>query len=726
MDQMVPTSLLEAITVQGHLVIARGYVTRFNTIWRAIIEFTILALAIAMAISLVFLHGHFVAGTGCMDIIPPVEQTPVAVTSSAPDILQIKVMQPPPEIDHSMLSSLPAEYLLYLYWQSGLDNVFGIFDSEGLSVSPDAILSFLRPGEQVGNEGRHKSRTVEYYEFSSEAGFLALTPDARKRMGLHIATHEIEMDQECISDRLQILINYFTGHEALIGNAVLKKYAVPGSHRGRGFLHNVFTGEIWNLHEITLPEHITFSQKIDGFVTGMFIYSVLTSLLTYMVFDIFSRMFTVSRLRRIRYDFLLRDVTNYALGYIASLGLLVGLLFIAKTFLDDPFIAGELVIMLSACELAALVAARSAVSMIYFPQFVRLYTIGLLMYMHLFPLGYTQVAFFTCLLLTLHAFSHFYHAYELTSIQEIARRTLQGMPVRQSRMVRNWLTGRQMLEVLPATGPFGMQRARGLAAQAAMRQAQAHAATRGQAGSQGQQARVRLPNSQSPNPTTYSRLVAPGFVVRVTVGGSSGSSPDGATGTAGSRPQSQQSTTARPTGSSGSTATHSQFCRRSTAASGATPPTREPQEPVGPIYSLMGHPGVHFCIAPGPGGQHTFHIYDVNASEEGSIRDRYQVRLQRQDGSAFEPQIMLHRHRPPNRANIPAAANAPGPRRTERQQHQQESQPQPVHSPATTNSEEPTLISRSISSPTDRTISAPISQRLSSDGSPPVLGPTPQ
>ena len=268
--------------------------------------------------------------------------------------------------------------------------------------------------EKIGQPAANKRGVVaadtlsifEEYEFALERGFLLVGPEARRlhnitRVNLTIAEHH-----PCLGGPdVEWLLDNLLGYDTLVLNALIHRYS------GRGYVHALHTGDIydlWYIHEIKqissdLLEWSLFQVSI--LLTAIFIWFTSTMLvsITFRETQLRLLFFTASTQHHVRHGL---SVRHLLLAHLSQSFLFVlvtiGVLLCISEFLDDRLLGLLMLSIVWLTEPFSLIVLHTASSRYYFPRVFFAYLLAYLVYFFSFPFGYGYFGLFVLSLFVLH------------------------------------------------------------------------------------------------------------------------------------------------------------------------------------------------------------------------------------------------------------------------------------------------------------------------------------
>lgn len=253
-------------------------------------------------------------------------------------------------------------------------------------------------GWVVDLTNQRKSSDYEEYEFSLERGFLLIGSEARRSLNLTRYNATLARNNECLGGPFtRQLLKEFLGYETVVLNAVIQHFG------GRGYVHALQTGNIYNLNYVTeidrassdFVEAIVFEVSI--FVTSVFIWFACTSLvaMTFRETQVRLVLFTLAIQQHTNRGLPLRQLLIAHLSHsLLFILIMIGVLLCISEFLGDRLLALLVLSLVWTTEPFSLIVLRTSSSLRLFPRFFFAYLLAFHIYFFSFPFGYNYFALF--------------------------------------------------------------------------------------------------------------------------------------------------------------------------------------------------------------------------------------------------------------------------------------------------------------------------------------------
>ncbi|MDP2436200.1 MAG: hypothetical protein Q8P67_10690 [archaeon] len=315
-----------------------------------------------------------------------------------------------------------------------LDSFLSAPDSVAVANDPETTLASPHTGDAVADTSaidtalsaglptpstpRKNAEVITYifeeYEFAFERGFLLIGSESRRLHNISRANITITNQLACLAgaeeEWVPWMFDNMLGYDTFIINALIHRF------NGRGYVHALHTGEIYDLWYVTEIQAISSDPlewilfEISIVLTGIFIWFVCTMLVSLTFRETQARllMFTVSTQHHVRQGLPIRGLLLAHLSQSFLFVLItIGVLLCISEFLDDRLLGLLLLSLVWLTEPFSLIVLHTPSSQAAFPRIFFVYLLIYLIYFFSFPFGYSYFALFVLSLFVFHIMVHF-------------------------------------------------------------------------------------------------------------------------------------------------------------------------------------------------------------------------------------------------------------------------------------------------------------------------------
>ncbi|CAI5500954.1 unnamed protein product [Closterium sp. Naga37s-1] len=237
------------------------------------------------------------------------------------------------------------------------------------------------------------------FVYTEEKAYLAMSEAAKEMVGVRSVNKSIPAHNRCFGAWWKsVLVDLVVGYDTILMNSLI-------SSRGKGFLYNAHTKELYDLNlaatrgraaATSFEDVISF--KIGVVFTSVFIFFMTLLAVSFTLRETQSRMlkFTIALHHHARHRLpTFRLIAMHILESLVFIPIMIGILFVLFEFYDDQLLAFMVLTLVWLCEIFTLISCRSPLSRRFFPKFFFLFFLLFHVYFFTFTYGFSYLAFAT-------------------------------------------------------------------------------------------------------------------------------------------------------------------------------------------------------------------------------------------------------------------------------------------------------------------------------------------
>lgn len=254
------------------------------------------------------------------------------------------------------------------------------------------------------------------FRYSPERGLLLLSDSTLSLLNVSVTRVTLNSNHSCLGDPIaRFILRHLVGYDTVAVNAFAKMRRRVQSHHG--YVLSVNSRRLLNLLHadpgISTTEVRAFTRlavrlmwKCGAIITAVFIMFTTGALVAFTLKQVQVRMIKLT----IDLQVVMRSqmgygrvILRYALDALIFVPIIAGMLFFLFEFFDDQALAFAVLIITWLCEFAASGSTRHWISRYYLPRLFLCYFGAFHVYFFSFPLGFSWLAFATSLVFMVHA-----------------------------------------------------------------------------------------------------------------------------------------------------------------------------------------------------------------------------------------------------------------------------------------------------------------------------------
>eukprot|EP00002_Diphylleia_rotans_P003319 TRINITY_DN12265_c0_g1_i1.p1 TRINITY_DN12265_c0_g1~~TRINITY_DN12265_c0_g1_i1.p1 ORF type:complete len:487 (+),score=77.98 TRINITY_DN12265_c0_g1_i1:50-1510(+) len=427
---------LEPLFYRLHVRIVGGYCRLLTPRIRRTVEYSFLAIGIALFSLLVALHIRFVTEPGCSSVLPKtglnnfeVYQLKIQgvwmrlreLTSKELEIVRHSVANITPHTNMAACLETLRETD-----QDGNKGSSHVEMGENSSCLQSGSVSDTAANlQQIYNLLEKMDAVNDWiadpvYLYAKEKGFLQLSTPIRQKFDIKTTNLTMSSKHPCLGGSfLQTVIENFVGYDTIVLNAFLQQ------SKGSGYVLNQHIMEFFDLEQSSYVAKnqspgVFVVQKSGIFITSLFLFFTASTLVSLCLretqFRVFQFTFQLQYYTRHRLP-CGQLILSHIMKSLVFVLVLMGILFFFAEFLEDQGLAFLLLTNCWICELYAIISVRTEASVRFFPRFFFLYFVLFHIYYFSFPMGFTYLAFLTMATFVQHLLFYFVNCHEIPALQ---------------------------------------------------------------------------------------------------------------------------------------------------------------------------------------------------------------------------------------------------------------------------------------------------------------------
>jgi len=238
--------------------------------------------------------------------------------------------------------------------------------------------------------------------FSKERGLLLLPRHIAEKHSIPFKEVILDLEDKCFGSHFsKKVIEHVVGYEVLLLNTFQR---LINDDKVSGYVYSCSSRKLYKMEpEEELSRWMMFRSKFAAVLTSLFVMYTTSGLVTFALRHVQVRILKLSMdLRAYMLSQMSRSVVDvivrYSVDAIVFVPIVTGILFFLREFFEDLLLTFMVVFIAWLRELAVLLNARHWMSGKYLPRLLSTYFLGFHLYFFCFPLGFSWLALFTCVL----------------------------------------------------------------------------------------------------------------------------------------------------------------------------------------------------------------------------------------------------------------------------------------------------------------------------------------